>query len=136
MIPYRPISIGQWPGESDEHYRQRELDDALLYSKSMTKKITLKQTLLIIIIVWLLITIPMLSVAKYNSYKADKQAQQTLQDAKDTMAAKQASDRESKFNTDINRLISICFDSQQRYDQLTAKDQAKTYRPNCDLSPR
>lgn len=101
-----------------------------------SKSETIKSVLIFIITILLVVGISYFTYRQYHQYKIELANKNTAQAIIDANNAKIAADRESKFNADINRLISICYDSQTRYDALSTKDKAKTYRPNCDLSPR
>lgn len=72
---------------------------------------------------------------RYQDHLATQNAQAAIVKAQEAIATKKAENLSvAKYDADISRLVSICMDSQARYDALTPALKVKEIRPDCTIS--
>lgn len=96
---------------------------------------TLKITILISLLIFATI-MSWLATKQYETIQLEKKTAEQIKLVEKQTNERILKDKEAKLNSDIDRLVSICHDSLERYNKLSTSDKAKTYAPNCELSTR
>jgi type VI protein secretion system component VasK len=91
----------------------------------------------VIVIGLLTVVVTIIAIACISQYRGGKAASLQMESdarARQQIAIEAAAEKETKRQALINRLVSICMETQQSYDKLTVKEKTAKVRPDCTVT--